>query len=60
MSIISDYFSPDSTLYPGSGLTFYVFDYSKVGSFVQDCLIPFSGDGGTGPCPTTNGSMNED
>lgn len=41
MGIISDYFSPDSTLYPGSGLTFYVFDYSKVGSFVQDCLIPF-------------------
>jgi hypothetical protein len=39
--ILSNYFAPDTSLYPGLGLTFYVFDNSKVVNFVQDCLIPF-------------------
>lgn len=41
MMNLSNYFTKDTSLYPTSGLTFYVFDYSKVDSFVQDCLIPF-------------------
>lgn len=41
MAIISDYFTHDGSLYPASGMKFYVFDSSKAISFVQDCLIPF-------------------
>lgn len=38
---LSNYFKLDTSLFPDSGLTFFVFDNSKVRSFVQDCLIPF-------------------
>ena len=41
MAEISDYFTHDASLYPKSGLEFYVFDSSKSIAFVQDCLIPF-------------------
>ena len=41
MAAISDYFKHDVSLYPKSGLEFYVFDNSKATAFIQDCLIPF-------------------
>ena len=41
MAAISDYFNFDRSLYPASGLCFYVFDNTKAASFVQDCLVPF-------------------
>lgn len=41
MAAISDYFNFDRSLYPASGLCFYVFDNTKASSFVQDCLVPF-------------------
>lgn len=41
MANISDYFKNDTSLYPGSGLCFYVFDSTKAAAFIQDCLIPF-------------------
>lgn len=41
MDNISDYFKKDDTLFPGKGLTFYVFDDTKATAFVMDCLIPF-------------------
>lgn len=41
MGAISDYFKCDKSLYPGSGLTFYVFDDTKKENFVVDCLVPF-------------------
>ncbi len=41
MAAISDYFNFDTSLYPASGLCFYIFDNTKTASFVQDCLVPF-------------------
>lgn len=41
MADISNYFRLDATLYPGSGLTFFVFDDSQKNSFINDCLLPF-------------------
>lgn len=41
MVSFSSYFSINSTLYPQSGLQFYVFDNNKANSFVADCLVPF-------------------
>lgn len=41
MAAISDYFTIDNTLYPGSGILFYVFDNTKTTSFINDCLVPF-------------------
>ena len=41
MAEISEYFTHDISMYPKSGLEFYVFDNSKATAFVQDCLIPF-------------------
>lgn len=41
MGAISDYFSQDTSLYPGSGLVFFVFDDTKKDSFITDCLVPF-------------------
>ena len=38
---LTHYFHKDNTLYPSSGLIFWVFDSTKVTNFVQDCLIPF-------------------
>ena len=38
---IAQYFKHDTSLYPGSGLNFYVFDSSQVDKFVKDCLKPF-------------------
>lgn len=35
------YFTINSSLYPQSGLQFYVFDSNKANSFVADCLVPF-------------------
>lgn len=41
MISFSSYFSINSSLYPQSGLQFYVFDNNKADSFVADCLVPF-------------------
>lgn len=41
MKSVSSYFSLDTSLYPQSGLSFYVFDSNKANSFVADCLVPF-------------------
>ena len=41
MASLSAYFKEDTTLYPTSGIKFYVFDESKATAFVQDCLVPF-------------------
>lgn len=41
MTRISSYFKLDTSLYPQSGLLFYVFDNNKANSFVADCLVPF-------------------
>lgn len=38
---LSSYFKFDTSLYPQSGLLFYVFDNNKANSFVADCLVPF-------------------
>lgn len=45
MGAISDYFSQDTSLYPGSGLVFFVFDDTKKDCFVTDCLVPFRSGG---------------
>ena len=41
MTRISSYIKLDTSLYPQSGLLFYVFDNNKANSFVADCLVPF-------------------
>lgn len=41
MISFSSYFTINSSLYPQSGLQFYVFDSNKANSFVADCLVPF-------------------
>lgn len=41
MISFSSYFSINSSLYPQSGLQFFVFDNNKADSFVADCLVPF-------------------
>ena len=38
---LTQYFKEDKSLYPTSGLKFWVFDSTKSDCFVQDCLIPF-------------------
>lgn len=38
---LTHYFKEDKTIYPKSGLKFWVFDSIKVDSFVQDSLVPF-------------------
>ena len=38
---LSCYFKSDTSLYPQSGLQFFVFDNNKADSFVADCLVPF-------------------
>jgi hypothetical protein len=41
MANLSDYFTLNKSLYPTSGLHFYVFDSTKESAFISDCLIPF-------------------